>query len=362
MQVFFSSFLHPKSPLSGSIVKRENWLCLSIDQHRWAWKKGREVGLAGDIVKHTAGKVQTVTYAFDTDTIHLNSFDVDTTNLGTNIEKPINAITKSSDNIKDLILLTDGNYTEGNNPIYSEVLNKVRIFTVGFGDTVDSPDLLITDVKTNQIIYQNQPTEMKVYLMARGIDNQKVLLRLRYGNKVLQAREVQMGKRGETSIAEFQLTPKKTGLVQYRIELQALPDEAVVKNNSFTVSMDVLKGKVKVGLLSAKPGNENKFLQFVLSNLREIELKTSVLKKNGHYFLSRPEIILDSLDVLILDNYPSAGNINPGFENAIKKAISNRIPTLLIVSDFPSGSVLKSIQTLFPVPLVQMYPRSCPHI
>ena len=153
----------------------------------------RAVAVAGEIVTQPAGKVQKVSYAGDTDTIHLNSFDVDTTNLGTNIEKPINAITKSSDNIKDLILLTDGNYTEGNNPIYSEVLNKVRIFTVGFGDTVDSPDLLITDVKTNQIIYQNQPTEMKVYLMARGIDNQKVLLRLRSGNKVLQAREVQMG-------------------------------------------------------------------------------------------------------------------------------------------------------------------------
>ena len=46
----------------------------------------RALGVSEEIVKQIADQVQTVIYAFDTDTMHLNSYDVDTTNLGTNIE------------------------------------------------------------------------------------------------------------------------------------------------------------------------------------------------------------------------------------------------------------------------------------
>jgi len=309
----------------------------------------RALAAVEEILDRTGDQVKTILYAFDMDTIHLNSLTIDTTNLGTNIEKSINSIINSPNNIKDLIVLTDGNYTAGNNPIYSKNLNEIKVFTVGIGDTVDLPDLLVQDVKNNQIIYQNQPTEIKAYLMARGIDNQKVRVKLLEGKKVLQAKEIQMGKRGEMSIAEFQLTPKNTGLIQYRIEIQALLKEAVVKNNSYTISLNVLKGKVTVGLMSAGPGNENKFLQFILSNLNEIELKSSIYKKNNQYFLNRPEKIMDSLDVLILDNYPSFERRNSGFDNAIKKAVTSKIPTLLLVNKIPAGPAFKLLQSVFPI-------------
>ena len=309
----------------------------------------RALSATKKIVEKIDNQVNILLYAFDMDTIHLNSFELDTTNLGTNIERSINSVLKSSDNIKDLIVLTDGNYTAGDNPIHSRMLNEIRLFTVGIGDTIDPPDLLIPDVKTNQIIYQNQPTGIKAYIVARGIDDQKVRVKLLAGRKVLQAQEIQMGKRGETSIAEFELTPERVGLVQYRIEIETLPKEAVVKNNSFTVSMDVLKGKVKVGLFSASPGNENKFLQFVLSNLNEIDLKSSIIKKNNQYYFNRPEKILDSLDVLVLDNYPFSGSKNSGFDSALKKAAKTKIPTLVILSRVPSGPVLKTFQTIFPI-------------
>jgi hypothetical protein len=315
----------------------------------------KAVAAARKIVESIKDQVDVTLYAFEMDTVKLNTLDVDTSSLGTNIENSLDAVIKSSTKIKDLILISDGNYTAGSNPIYLNRLNDVRVFCIGVGDTVDLPDLLVEDVKTNQIVYQNQPTEIKAYFVARGIDNQRAQVRLMHGRNILQAKEIQLGKRGETHITEFQLMPKLEGIVQYKIEIQALPNETIVRNNSYTISLDILKGKVRVGLLSTYPGNENKFLKFILSKLNEVELRSSVYKKGNQYYLNRPEKIMDSLDVLILDNYPSSGTNISGFDNAIKKAVRSNTPILVVISKFPSGPGLNLLRSIFPVGIVKKY-------
>jgi hypothetical protein len=304
---------------------------------------------AEKIENATEDQIDAVVYAFDTDTLRLKNFELDTTNLGTNIEKAIESLLNVNEDINDLIIISDGNYTVGNNPIFANIPNKTRIFTVGVGDTVDIPDLLIQDVKANQIIYQNQPTQLKVYIMARGIGEQKVLVKLFHENKLLQAREVYIGAQGETTVANFDITPRHTGLLQYRVEVPSLENELVVKNNRFSVSLDVLKGKIKIGFLSSRPSYDTKFLQLILDNINEFDVKTSIIKNRNEYFGFRPERIMDSLDVLIIHDYGISATKNVGFENAIKQTAKSRISSMLILSEVLTPSSSKLVQNLFPI-------------
>jgi hypothetical protein len=309
----------------------------------------RALGIAENILDFSEDQISTVIYAFDTDTMRTVNLDIDTTRFGTNIENAITAITNAERSATNMILLTDGNFTVGENPLYSDYINRVKIYTIGFGDTVNLPDLLITDVKYNKIVYQNQPTEMQVHIMSPGIKDQQVTLGLKQGNRVIKARKIDIkGEQGIT-IATIDVVPEKTGLTQYQLEIQSLPVEAIRENNVYTVAMEVLKGKIQVGLLSGKADHESKFLRSVLGDLEDIEVNTSVFKKNRQYFLNKPDKILDSLDVLVLCNYSSDRLNDQRTANILQELSVQRIPTLILMGDPVTGTQLKSLKDFFPI-------------
>jgi hypothetical protein len=313
----------------------------------------RAISAAEKLSATIQNRVDLVMYAFDTDTLRLSDLQIDTTQLGTNIEKALTNIIRKQTSAADIVLITDGNFTVGDNPLYAERQNQIRVFSVGIGDSVESIDLVITDVKTNKIIYHNQPTEIQASLMLRGSDNQTLRLRLMQERRVLQAKELQSGRRDELHTVPFQIIPEKTGPQQFKIEAETLSGESLTKNNSFTFSIDVLKDKIHVVLLSGKPGYENRFLQSTLSQLKEIDLKTSVFKGNDQYYLNQAEKIVDSADVLILENFPGQGRIGPADFNILRKALSNRTPSLIILGEYPASQTLSLIKEWFPLTSLQ---------
>ncbi len=107
--------------------------------------------------------------------------------------------------------------------------------------------------------------------------------------------------------------------------------------------------KVEVGLLAAKPGYETKFLYQMLSDQDDIQLHMSVAIKKGKYFISNPDKFIDSLDVLILHDYPPSSQTDSRAGPFINRLNSRRIPALIILSENISNMQLESIKNFFPI-------------
>ena len=325
-----------KSASMGVVEKNKNRL-----------ERALETG--GIILESVANEAPTLIYGFDIDTMQYDDLLMDTTRLATNIDKSLMSILNKEKDVSNLILITDGNFSIGNNPLYSDYINNVKISSVGIGDTLDLPDVMITEVKNNTIVYQNQTTQIQVYIMARGVDTHRLNLAMKQKNRILQAKEIQVKGDGKTIIAEFEILPEKIGLNQFDFFLQPIPGEAITQNNRYTVSMEVLKGKIEVGLLASKPGYETKFLNLLLSNQDDINLHMSVKMKSGKYFRSNPEKFIDSLDVVMLIDYPSSTTSDPRADNFINRLESKRIPVLILLSETVTRSQLESINKFFPL-------------
>ena len=241
----------------------------------------RSKKIAGDLIDLTKNQIEIVIYGFDTDTARFENLNMDTSRLGTNFDYSLSAIIEKEKNVADLILITDGNFSLGDNPLYSEYLNQINLFSIGVGDTLEIPDLMITEVKSNMIVYQNQPTQIQVYIMSRGIKSQRLSLSMKQGNRILQVNDLQVNGEGNMQLVEFELIPEKVGLNQFDFYLQNAPGEAITQNNHYTISMEVLKGKVEVGLIASKPDYDTKFLNQILSDQEDIHLHTSVASQWG---------------------------------------------------------------------------------
>jgi hypothetical protein len=315
------------------------------DQNRLS----RSLDIAGNLMGRVNNQIETGIYGFDTDTTQFKTLTMDTSRLGTNIDKSLSSIIETEKNVTDIILITDGNFSVGDNPLYSEYINRVNLFTIGIGDTLEVPDLMITEVKSNKIVYQNQPTQIQVFVMSRGIKTQRLSLSMKQGNHILQAKDVQLNDEGRILPVEFEVVPDNVGLNQYDFYLETAPDEVITQNNNYTISMNVLKGKVRVGLIASNPGYETKFLKQLLSDRDDIHFHTSVALNRGKYYEDNPDKFIDSLDVLILYNYPPFSQSDSHVGQLINRLKSRRIPSLIILSENVSNTQLASIRNFFPI-------------
>ena len=344
-----------RSELTNLIFLIDNSASMGMEE------KGKSrIERASHIAKQLANAVDTKfaisKYTFDSDTTQILNWDIDTTNLGTNIEHALAVLSHRSNSASTIILLTDGNYTLGNNPLYSETVNQSKIYSIGIGDTADIPDLLITDIRANKIVYQNQPTEIEVYVASRGFNDQRVPLSLINEGNVLQVKDVRINEVDKSTTVKFQVTPKKTGVIQYSLNLKILPQETIKKNNRNMIAVEVLKGKVQVGLIASNPDYDLKFLHLLLNDLEDINLHSSIQTTGGKVFFNQPETVLDSLDVMVLYNYHLQSIYSERSLNILDQLNTRRIPTLIVLGKKISDSQRKIYNKIIPLKSVQNAP------
>ncbi len=71
-------------------------------------------------------------------------------------------------NIQSAVLVSDGNYTAGKNPLYDAEGLGIPVYTVGVGDTVEQKDVLIKNVATNNIAYAETRVPVDVTVKSSG--------------------------------------------------------------------------------------------------------------------------------------------------------------------------------------------------
>jgi hypothetical protein len=305
--------------------------------------------IAREIIDKIEDKTHLQIYAFNTDTARVFGNLPDTADAGTDIYKALNSILKQEQGPETVILMSDGNFTSGRNPLYADFFGKTRIFTIGIGDTVDVPDLLITDARYNKIVYQNKPSQVEVDIMMRGLKQTVASLTLKHRKKVIGVKQVELTSSGTISTLPFEMIPEQIGLNNYEIELSVQEGETLTENNKYIMTIDVLKGKIHVGLVAAQPNFDVKFLRLILSNIEDLNLKTAVLQKGTQTFLASIQDILDSIDVLILHDIPSQSSHQQYLSQIEGQILNRKLPSFIILNERVSSTQIKFINNFFPV-------------
>jgi hypothetical protein len=305
--------------------------------------------IAQNIRANIEDETQLHMYAFNSDTNRISENFPDTSSSGTDISKALRSILNEDKDPEAIILISDGNFTSGRNPAYEDFLSTTRIFTIGIGDTVDTPDLLIADVRHNKIVYQNKPTQVEVDVMMRGVNKARVSVMLKNKRGVLQAKQIELNGSGTISTVSFELIPQQQGLKNFIVELNVLEGETVVENNKYEFTIDVLKGKIYVGLIASQPNYDVKFLQMILSKIEDIELRTSVLRTGTRTYLTPFMKTLDSLEVLILHDIPSP-NLQKQHLIQLDQNLSGiKIPVFIILNSRIVREQIDFVNNFFPL-------------
>lgn len=196
-------------------------------------------------------------------------------------DKPYTAIGDSVRSLLDLkrgqplagiLLITDGNNNYGSQPADAAALaqqDKVPIYVYGVG--ISSPhDIIVSQVYSPEVVFAKEEAQATVTVRSQAMANRTAKLVLKFGDQVVDTKDITFGEDGEQAIAMKFLPPAK-GEYELEASIDPLPDEAVKDNNKASQRVRVIDGKVQVLYIEQKPRWEYRYLQAMLVRDRRLE-------------------------------------------------------------------------------------------
>lgn len=244
----------------------------------------------------------------------------------TNLSKPLEYISDAYEdqNLGAIVLVTDGIYNEGKNPIYADIQMTAPIYPIALGDTTKRTDLLVKNVLHNRIVYLNDKflieTDIQAY-NSIGSKSTVTLYKVENGKQIkIESQAFSIDKNNYFKSFQFEVEANQIGNVKYLVSVNRINNEISRSNNSRNIYVEVLDARQKILLLSDAPHPDVKAIKTIINSNKNYEVDIAYAKNISSS--------IKSYDLVILHNLPSAKNsITPQLDeiNKYKK------PTFFIV-------------------------------
>ena len=144
------------------------------------------------------------------------------------------------------LLITDGQVNLGSEIPVQDLEGTKPIHVVGVGDNSPLVDVSIHSIDAPPVIIKGENAELDVTVSSHGAMNQRLNVTLYSGKKLLGSKVVPVSGEGSMERIRFMINPNQTGERQYRVQVNALPDEINIQNNKQVVPIQVLKNEYKI--------------------------------------------------------------------------------------------------------------------
>jgi hypothetical protein len=196
-----------------------------------------------------------------------------------NLSEPIDQIynDKYQLNLAGIVLVSDGIYNQGSNPIYAWKKGEAPIFTVGYGDTTQRKDALIGKVNYNPSVFAGNDFEIDIDLKAFFCANEKMQYSVSEENNTFFKAQIPVIGNRYFGTQKIKISKAKEGIHIYQIRIAPLPGENNIRNNSVQIQVNVVRSKQKIVLIYNNPHPDITALRQNLESQTNYELQLSAL-------------------------------------------------------------------------------------
>ncbi len=207
--------------------------------------------------------------------------DGETSRLGDSIEAVLKSFRGGS--LSAIVAFTDGVVTSGDDLTRAgreAARSNVPLYLVGLGESYDPPDLVLSDLKADDVVLKGDQLVFEARLTAKGPNpptTVPVVLYERQGERRIERmrQTVNVDPNGKPVPVRLVHIPEEVGEKTFVIEVPVQPGEGETLNNRMERVVLVTDSKrLKVLMLDGQPRYEYRFVKSLLERETE-ELKTS---------------------------------------------------------------------------------------
>ncbi|MDX5320751.1 MAG: hypothetical protein LPK45_06585 [Bacteroidota bacterium] len=238
-------------------------------------------------------------------------------------------------NLGALVLFSDGIVNQGSNPIYSKRKSTAPIYTVTLGDTSRQRDLILKEVRHNQLAYLGNQFPLVVVAGAHDLAGKTSRLVVKKDDKVLYEKSLLIDESNWNSKIEISLKAEAPGMQRYDIFLETVEGESSKENNRRTVYLEVIDARNKVLILALAPHPD-------LAAMKSAILANENYEVEMRYASDNKPIAWQELDLLILHQLPT---LRSPIINVLEGAEKFGTPVFFVLAE---NSNLNQIKTWVP--------------
>ena len=237
-------------------------------------------------------------------------------------------------NIGAVLLLGDGIFNAGTDPVYASNSVTYPIYTVGIGDTTRHTDAAVRKVAVNQTAYLENSFPVEIDLGFVKTAGQIVNLTIQQNNQLVYSKAIRVQSDDYFFTENLSLKPEKEGILNYVVRLEEVNGEQNLANNIHEFSINVISEKQKILILAHGSHPDIAAITAALKdkNNYDFELLTSYKK----------DINFADYDLVIIHQLPDA---NQQYMALLEKLQQSRRPFLYILGDKTSVPRFNNLQT-----------------
>ncbi|MDX1418621.1 MAG: VWA domain-containing protein [Rubricoccaceae bacterium] len=233
-------------------------------------------------------------------------------------------------NLRGIVLVSDGRYNTGRNPLYLAERARVPLYTAVVGDTTAQRDVQLSRVVTNEVAYLGSLLPVRVGVRARGFAGQPATVSLVEGGRTVASEAVTLPGDGLETTVELAVTPSQPGLRRYTVVVSRLPGEATFRNNSESVAVRVLDTRRRVLLVAGAPSPDLRALRTALEADPQVDLTVRTQRGPGAFYEGALPADLDRYDAAVLVGFP--GPASGASAGPLAEAVAAGLPALFVLA------------------------------
>ena len=212
---------------------------------------------------------------------------------------------KQDDKLAGAIIITDGQITQGFDPVQLSKEIHVPIQIIGIGENTPFIDLAIKSIDVPTVAIKDEDIDAKVTIVSTGIsEEKKVNITLMSNKEIIGSKFLQLSGDGVQINVHFRFNPKKLGNNIFQVQISSMEDEINIQNNRQTFNITILKNKYNVAMITGVPNFNTTWIKKILSaepriNMNHFVYTQDSFKPSIKSFWETP------YDLIVLDNYPT---------------------------------------------------------
>jgi len=233
------------------------------------------------LVEELAESFQIRTFRFDKETQRIAGLD-DLNEEGTasSIHQALNYVDDQLSGLRlgGLVLFSDGADNSSVDP--TSVAKdfggrQIPIFTVGVGQENIPQDIGIVDVSTAKTVLEGSIFTVQAGISHQGFEGQEIEISIKDGEEKVASETVTLGLAGVTRRFDLEVTPERSDLIVYDLEVELQADEIIEQNNTYSFLVDnTEKPSLDVLYIEGHPRNEYKFIRRAVEGDDSLRLAT----------------------------------------------------------------------------------------
>ncbi len=234
-------------------------------------------------------------------------------------------------NIGALVIISDGLYNKGTNPVYSIKNTNFSIYTAALGDTTVYKDLLIKDVRHNEIAFKDNRFPLIVTIAAKKLKSKNAVCNIYHNNKKIASKNFTINSNDYLEKLNFNIEANKAGVQQYRVSVTNLKEEKNIVNNTKIIAINVIENRQKILFLANSPHPD---IGAIFNSLKQ-NANFDIDIFSGKKFNKE----ITDYSLVILHQLPSFSN---NLSQLLPKLINSQIPVFFILGTQTNYNVFNS--------------------